>query len=216
MRCKQWIFDMDGTLTDSNGAVWDRAPLALLEYFGRTPKPGLRETLLPMDLYESAAYLVREYELPVDRAGFEQAMREVSLQLYSEVKLKPGVRELLDRLAAEGVRMCVCSNTWESHCRAALGRLGVADRFEFFLPAQGEMSKEHPTPFLEAMRRLGGVDPAACVVCEDSLYAARTAHEAGFVVLGMEDWYCRADAPALRRVCRQMVPDWRALDLTTL
>ena len=31
MRCKQWIFDMDGTLTDSMTVVWRGAPLALLQ-----------------------------------------------------------------------------------------------------------------------------------------------------------------------------------------
>ena len=30
MRCKQWIFDMDGTLTDSMVVVWEGAPEALL------------------------------------------------------------------------------------------------------------------------------------------------------------------------------------------
>ena len=26
MHCRQWIFDMDGTLTDSMGVVWEGAP----------------------------------------------------------------------------------------------------------------------------------------------------------------------------------------------
>ncbi len=26
MHCKQWIFDMDGTLTDSMTVVWENAP----------------------------------------------------------------------------------------------------------------------------------------------------------------------------------------------
>ena len=38
MHCKQWIFDMDGTLTDSMVVVWEGAPEALLARFGRTPK----------------------------------------------------------------------------------------------------------------------------------------------------------------------------------
>ena len=38
MHCKQWIFDMDGTLTDSMGVVWEGAPDALLRRYGRTPK----------------------------------------------------------------------------------------------------------------------------------------------------------------------------------
>ena len=30
MHCKQWIFDMDGTLTDSMVVEWEGAPEALL------------------------------------------------------------------------------------------------------------------------------------------------------------------------------------------
>ena len=30
MHCSQWIFDMDGTLTDSMTVVWEGAPDALL------------------------------------------------------------------------------------------------------------------------------------------------------------------------------------------
>lgn len=38
MHCKQWIFDMDGTLTDSMAVVWEGAPDALLRRYGRTPR----------------------------------------------------------------------------------------------------------------------------------------------------------------------------------
>mgnify|MGYP000349835088 FL=1 len=50
MHCKQWIFDMDGTLTDSMVVVWEGAPEALLARFGRTPKADLHETLLTMGM----------------------------------------------------------------------------------------------------------------------------------------------------------------------
>ena len=48
MHCKQWIFDMDGTLTDSMTVVWEGAPDALLARYGRTPKSDLHKTLLAM------------------------------------------------------------------------------------------------------------------------------------------------------------------------
>ena len=50
MHCKQWIFDMDGTLTDSMVVVWEGAPEALLARFGRTPKADLHDTLLTMGM----------------------------------------------------------------------------------------------------------------------------------------------------------------------
>ena len=39
MHRKQWIFDMDGTLTDSMPVVWQGAPLELLRRYGRTASP---------------------------------------------------------------------------------------------------------------------------------------------------------------------------------
>ena len=70
MHCKQWIFDMDGTLTDSMVVVWEGAPEALLARFGRTPKADLHETLLTMGMEDGAQYLIREYALPLRRRLF--------------------------------------------------------------------------------------------------------------------------------------------------
>ena len=64
----------------------------------------------------------------------------------------------------------------------------------------------------EALHRLGGTSPAGCAVCEDAIYAAQTAHDAGFYLVGIQDVSSAADAPALRRVCDQFLPDWTALD----
>ena len=75
MHCKQWIFDMDGTLTDSMVVVWEGAPEALLARFGRTPKADLHETLLTMGMEDGAQYLIREYALPLDRNGYLDVMR---------------------------------------------------------------------------------------------------------------------------------------------
>ena len=46
MHRKQWIFDMDGTLTDSMTVVWQGAPLELLRRYGRTARPGIHDVLL--------------------------------------------------------------------------------------------------------------------------------------------------------------------------
>lgn len=87
---------------------------------------------------------------------------------------------MLARLKAEGVRMCICSNTWAEQCEEVLTRLGVADYFEFFYTAQGAKSKAHPEVFHEVLERLGGSEPADAVVCEDAVYATRTAKQCGF------------------------------------
>lgn len=159
MHCKQWIFDMDGTLTDSMVVVWEGAPEALLARFGRTPKADLHETLLTMGMEDGAQYLIREYALPLDRNGYLDVMREVIAQLYEKVELKPGVRDTLARLRAEGARMCVCSNTWSSQCRTVLTRLGVDEYFDFYIEARGAMSKSSPAPLWRRCTALAARSP---------------------------------------------------------
>src|SRR5699024_6078216 len=47
MQHQYWIFDMDGTLTDSM-PIWAEVPYELVRGFGRTPAPDLGRVLLPM------------------------------------------------------------------------------------------------------------------------------------------------------------------------
>lgn len=212
MHCKQWIFDMDGTLTDSMTVVWRGAPLELLRRYGRTPLPGIHDVLLSMGMVEGAEYLIRTYDLPLTLAEYESVMRQVIRDLYKTVELKPGVREMLARLKAEGARMCICSNTWAEQCEEVLTRLGVADYFEFFFTAQGAKSKAHPEVFHEVLQRLGGSDPSCAAVCEDAVYASRTAKKCGFYLIDIEDACSAADAPELKQLADQYLTRWDELD----
>ena len=216
MHCNNWIFDMDGTLTDSMTVVWEGAPDALLARYGRTPKSDLHKTLLTMGMADGAAYLIREYDLPLKMEDYNDVMWDVITKLYETVELKPGVRELLARLKAEGTHMCICSNTWAEQCEEVLTRLGVADYFEFFYTAQGAKSKAHPEVFREVLEQLGGSEPADAVVCEDAVYATRTARQCGFYLIDIEDETSAADKPELQRLADQYITDWTQLDWTKL
>lgn len=211
MRFNYWIFDMDGTLTDSMG-IWDKLPFVLLEKLSRQPKPELRFDLLPLGMTETARYMISEYDLPMTEEEFNALSFQTIRELYRTVSLKPGVREILDRLKSQGAKLCICSNTWQAMCEEVLTRLGVRDCFEFILSAQNGLNKHDPHIFYESMRRLGASSSAQCLVCEDAVYAARTAHSAGFSVLGIADVYSRADEAELRTLSEQFLPDWTALD----
>lgn len=211
MKYQYWIFDMDGTLTDSMG-IWDKVPFQLLSMYGRPPKPNLRERLLPLGMAETARFMIAEYDLPLDEAGFSAQSKEAIRELYKTVDLKPGVRELLARLKGQGARLCICSNTWQPMCEEVLGRLGILPYFEFVLSAQDGFTKKEPAIFLEAMRRVGAASPDQCVVCEDAVHAVRTAHRAGFPLIGIADYYSRADEPEMRALCGQFLTDWSQLN----
>lgn len=182
------IFDMDGTLVDSM-AFWQQLAIEFLECQGISPAPpAILEQIKPMTQTQSAALFIRTF-------GLEGTPESVAVQINAmmekhyrrDVSLKPGVGAYLQRLWRQGVRMCVASATAEPLMEVCLIRLGVRDRFQFLLSCESVgAGKDSPAVYHEAARRLAAA-PAEIAVYEDALYAARTAKEAGFYVVGVYD-----------------------------
>lgn len=92
-----------------------------------------------------------------------------------------GVVEAMEALPG---RRCVASSSDPAYLRAVLGRTGLWERFERVFSAT-EVARGKPAPdvFLHAAGSLG-VDPAACLVVEDSVAGVRAAVAAGMAVVG--------------------------------
>lgn len=182
------IFDMDGTLVDSM-AYWQDLEREFLVKKGITQ--GLDEILeqtKPMTLQESSTLFIERYHVEGTPEQLAAEMDAIMEEHYrTDILIKPGVKEYLDKLQAQGVAMCVASATPRHLVQICLERLGLAHYFSFLLSCvEVGAGKNHPHVFLEAARRLGCA-PAEAAVFEDAIYAVRTAHAAGFHVVAVYD-----------------------------
>lgn len=196
---KYAIFDMDGTLVDSM-PFWKHLASEYLQSKGILAVPAdILEQIKPMTMSQSAALFKQEFGLTGDIESEMNAMMEDHYR--SDIPLKPGVFEYLQ--AHRDVRMCVASATAEHLMRSCLDRLGVLHCFEFLLSCESVgAGKDSPAVYLEAARRLGA-EPAGIAVYEDALYAIRTAKNAGFYVVGVQD--PSADAEAVRAAADEFI-----------
>ena len=98
----------------------------------------------------------------------------------------PGVRRLLDELAAAGVPMVVASSTPVRELRCALSAHGLDGDFQDVVSTEdvGGRDKEFPDVYLEAARRLG-TPVEGTWVFEDAPFGVRTSRRAGFPVVGI-------------------------------
>lgn len=175
------IFDMDGTLTDSMG-FWNRLADEFLARRGFPPlSPELQEESIALTMGGTANLFIRAYHLSETP---EQICAEINglmeAHYRTDVPLKPGAAELLERLHGAGFKMCIASSTDPALIGICLRRLGVRDHFQFLLSCEEVgVGKTQPAVYLEAARRLGGT-PDNTIIFEDILVAARTAKQAGF------------------------------------
>ncbi len=85
----------------------------------------------------------------------------------------------LARLWHGRVPMAVASNGRRANVEASLGATGLLPLFDVLVAAEDVAAgKPAPDVFLESARRLG-VEPAGCVVLEDSDEGLAAAHAAG-------------------------------------
>ena len=203
------IFDMDGTLVDSMG-YWNRLADEYLARFGLPGlSPALKEESIALTMLESAQLFIREFGLPGTPEQIAGEINALMKEHYrTDVPLKPGAAELLARLKAAGVKMCVASSTAPALLDICLRRLGIRDYFQFLLSCEEVgVGKDHPDVYLEAARRLGG-SPDNTLIFEDILVAARTAKQAGFTLGVIYDVNSADDQEQLKALADRHFTRW--------
>lgn len=184
------IFDLDGTLVDSEG-LCNQAFLDLLPDLDDTVDSlTLRYRGLKLDLILADLEARLRYPLP---STFEDRYRARVADLFTEkLKPNPGAEEMLDKL---GVPRCVASSAPRRKILHALELTGLARHFGERIYSSYEVGSWKPDPglFLYAARSMGHA-PGRCIVVEDSEVGLRAAAAAGMRSLHYSPASPREDA----------------------
>lgn len=207
------IFDMDGTLLDSM-PMWDNVGQNYLRSLGIEPRKDLREILRPLSLRQAAEYMREAYSLALTTEQIMEGIdQSIEQRYFTDLPLKPGVKEMLERLHRQGVPMCIATATDRYLVEAALRRVGILDYFGFILTcSEAGFGKDRPDIYEMARERLG-TDKATTCVFEDALYAVQTAKQAGFPVVGVYDASASKAIERIRTLCDRFVVSFEKEDL---
>ncbi|MEU7543143.1 HAD family hydrolase [Streptomyces sparsogenes] len=174
------LFDLDGTLVDSEPHYYEAGRLTLERYgvTGFTWERHLR--FLGIGTRETLEILRREHgiDAPVDELVAVKNRHYLEL-VRTSAKAFPGMREFAERLLAAGHPVAVASGSSRAAIDAVLEATGLGPLLTVRVSAE-EVGRGKPEPdvFLEAARRLG-VAPADCVVVEDAAPGVEAARRAG-------------------------------------
>lgn len=197
------LWDMDGTLVDTE-PYWITAERELVEGFGGewTHEQAMR--LVGQALGTSAGILQEAGVRMEAREIIDTLTARVIEQLGSAVPWRPGAREMLGALAAEGVACALVTMSEAPMVQRILGHLPEATFAAVVTGDSVAYGKPHPEPYLRGLEllagQLGGLDPEQCVAVEDSTPGATSAVAAELatvvvpnalavpVHLGVEHW----------------------------
>ncbi|MCJ8503686.1 HAD family phosphatase [Kocuria flava] len=191
------LFDHDGTLVDTE-PLWAVAKRSVAARHGTTWHEADDLATLGRTVPESARLMLERGADGTVEGLTAELGREVAAALTGEVPFLPGVRALLDELAAAGVPGAVVTNALTVVARGTAAGAPEVLR-EVVSQEDVEHPKPHPEPYLLAARRLG-VDPARCVAVEDSPTGAASAAAAGMPVVVVPGDVPVAPGPGLHLV----------------
>jgi HAD superfamily hydrolase (TIGR01509 family) len=211
------ILDMDGLLVDSEPIHWLTLNRVLAEYGHH------------VDEEENAAYVgqpeVETWRMVMAKRGIPADLNELSRErarVFSEIlrtegiPLMPGAMELVKACKEKGYPLAIATSTPPGTVREVLAASGFDREVEIVVSAydpEVKQGKPAPDVFLRAASLLG-VEPARCLVFEDSGLGIQAAKAAGMRCVAVPGRHVRqTDKDAADLVLKSLVDMVRPSEL---
>ena len=206
-----YIFDLDGTITDTNG-LWVDVDNEFLARRGLRVTPEYTDAV-SRSIYPIAAQFTRDYyHLPDTPEAIMAEWDSLAERHYRELApLKPGAAEFLRQCRTEGRPLALFTACRPSLCRAALERFGLGELFSRIVYAEElGLEKHDPLCFIK-LSGLVGAPLNECTLFDDSPDNCAAAARSGMDTVGVFDAYYAHRQNELRAVCRRYVRSFEEL-----
>jgi HAD superfamily hydrolase (TIGR01509 family) len=205
------VFDLDGTLCDSEPFIASAAAEALRRRYGIVVATADFAPFVGAGDDRFIAGAAAAHGVTADLAIDKPLTYEVYLELIPGA-LQPiaGVHAFLDRLRAAGLRLALATGSDRPKLRGNLDALGLSeDAFDVVVTAEDVTHKKpDPETFAVAIHGLA-LDPTRCLVVEDARNGVLAGRAAGCQVLGIAS--SQVPEVLLEAGARVVVPDYTAL-----
>src|SRR6266436_6067611 len=201
LRCKAFLFDMDGVLVDSRAVVertwrrWaaERHPIDLATLLHVAHGRKARDTLLIM-----APSLATDTEVAW--------LDATELADVEGLRVLPGAKDLVTALPRD--RWAIVTSCGRDLARLRLGAAGLPIPDVMMVAEEVKRGKPAPDGYRLGAERLGYV-PSDCIVFEDAPAGIASARAAGARVVGVTTTHAAADLPGTDAT----IADFRGIDI---
>lgn len=199
------IFDLDGTLLDSNN-VWHQVDEEFFEERGLILPDDYAKIISPMGFEGAAHYTIEKYGLNETPEQVMAQWHEMAKKKFADcVNLKPLAKEYLEHLKSLGTRLCIATASDKDLFVPSLENNGILHLFDSMTTiSEVKRVKGFPDIYLRAAEK-NGFSAENCVVFEDVYECICGAKSGGFYTVAVYDKNSRDDEEKMRALSDEYI-----------
>ena len=202
------IFDLDGSLVDSMW-MWKAIDIEYLKGHGIEAPSTLQKDIGGRSFVETAVYFKERFNLKDSVEKIGDDWNKMAWDKYtSEVPLKEGVSDLLEKCEENGIKLGIASSNSTELIKQVLSSHGIMDKFQS-IKSGTQVVKGKPAPdiYLTVADELGA-EPSKCLVFEDLVDGIKAAKNAGMTVVAVSDDYSRHSDDLKKELADDYIEDY--------
>ena len=222
------IFDLDGTLIDSNGVNND-LDVELVRWLGDS-KSSSEEILLERDnviknnktgdIYLNyCEYLRKKYNSKFSKEQILQHRRDLSKELSKSIKFKPDADKMIKYLKSKNIKMALATvsrketiDIYINENEYMKNKCNLQEYFDYIITKDDvTLKKPNPEVYNNIIDKFKITDLSRCLVIEDSLTGVLAAKRANLNVIAIYDKYSDKDREKINELADYNVDNYKEL-----
>ena len=183
---KAFIFDMDGVIVDSEPLHFE-LNRRILRDFGLEIPDEVFHNYVGITNEEMWTDFIERYRLNTTIKELQAKEDLLKKEVFKDLQPIKGIPELLANLKRDGIAIGLASSSSREFIEMVLEKLGIRHYFQAIVSGR-ELTRSKPDPeiFLRTAALLN-VEPADCLVLEDSKHGVEAAKRAGMKCIGYQN-----------------------------
>lgn len=221
------IFDLDGTLIDSNG-MHNILDIELVRWLGEEKNE--EEILKDRDEFfkenksgdiylNYCDFLKNKYHVDLSKENILQYRRDLSKDLSKSINFKPQADEMIKYLKSKKINIALGTvsrkSTLDIYCNENKYMKEKCNLYEYFdyILTKDDVKKKKPDPevYIKILQKFGITDNSKSLVIEDSLTGVKAAKNANLRTIVMYDKYSDKDRDEINKLADYSVNDYSEL-----